>query len=223
MAEHSGAHQDSRPGTRRGSDSARRISEQAPRAANPDGKPVLFRLTATDWARAASPSRSRPCSPRSWRPRALTSSTSSPAWAYGTRRPARQCARPSTSSRETRCGRHRDCPSPLSARSANCPRRTHSWRTDGRADVVMLGRALLCDPYLALRGRASDRAARPVQYHRAQWPPRHDADRTLEPWGLATSSKIYTAPAAGLSLPAMDRGARIRSARSPSPRMASEL
>ncbi|WP_153182979.1 hypothetical protein [Streptomyces sp. E5N298] len=49
MAEHSGAHQDSRPGTRRGSDSARRISEQAPRAANPDGKPVLFRLTATDW------------------------------------------------------------------------------------------------------------------------------------------------------------------------------
>ncbi|MBQ0885662.1 hypothetical protein KBZ94_12110 [Streptomyces sp. RM72] len=49
MAEHSGAHQDSRPGTRRGSDSARRITEYAPRAANSDGKPVLFRITATDW------------------------------------------------------------------------------------------------------------------------------------------------------------------------------
>lgn len=50
-------------------------------------------------------------------------------------------------------------------------RSTHSWRkygwTGGRADAVMLGRALLRDPYLALRRHASDRATWPAQYHRA--------------------------------------------------------
>ncbi|MCW8121114.1 hypothetical protein O3S69_02545 [Streptomyces rubrogriseus] len=73
----------------------------------------------------------------------MTSPTSPPAWPYGTRRPAR----------------------PVREQS------THSWRkygrTGGRADAVMLGRALLRDPYLALRRHASDRATWPAQYHRA--------------------------------------------------------
>lgn len=38
---------------------------------------------------------------------------------------------------------------------------------DGRADAVLVGRALLRDPYFALRDRAGDPAAWPVQYHRA--------------------------------------------------------
>lgn len=83
------------------------------------------------------------CSLRSRQPWAVTSSTSPPAWPYGTRRPGR----------------------PVRERS------THSWRkygwTGGRADAVMLGRALLRDPYLALRRHASDRATWPAQYHRA--------------------------------------------------------
>ncbi|MGQ4440764.1 hypothetical protein ACN6LI_006014 [Streptomyces violaceoruber] len=51
-------------------------------------------------------------------------------------------------------------------RCASGPR-TRGGSTDGRADAVMLGRALLRDPYLALRRRASDRATWPAQYHRA--------------------------------------------------------
>ncbi len=38
---------------------------------------------------------------------------------------------------------------------------------DGQADAVLMGRALLRDPYLALRNRPHDPAAWPVQYHRA--------------------------------------------------------
>ena len=38
---------------------------------------------------------------------------------------------------------------------------------DGEADAVLLGRALLRDPYLALRNRTTDRKAWPVRYHRA--------------------------------------------------------
>lgn len=38
---------------------------------------------------------------------------------------------------------------------------------DGRADAVLLGRALLRDPYLALRDRPDDKTAWPEQYHRA--------------------------------------------------------
>ncbi|MGW0087291.1 NADH:flavin oxidoreductase/NADH oxidase [Streptomyces sp. NPDC003393] len=37
----------------------------------------------------------------------------------------------------------------------------------GHADAVLMGRALLRDPYLALRPRGGDPAAWPVQYHRA--------------------------------------------------------
>ncbi|MFC8709034.1 NADH:flavin oxidoreductase/NADH oxidase [Streptomyces sp. NPDC057197] len=37
----------------------------------------------------------------------------------------------------------------------------------GRADAVLVGRALLRDPYLALRDRSGDPAAWPAQYHRA--------------------------------------------------------
>lgn len=37
----------------------------------------------------------------------------------------------------------------------------------GKADAVLIGRALLRDPYLALRNRSGDRAAWPSQYHRA--------------------------------------------------------
>lgn len=38
---------------------------------------------------------------------------------------------------------------------------------DGRADAVLMGRALLRDPYFALRNRSGDQAAWPVRYHRA--------------------------------------------------------
>lgn len=38
---------------------------------------------------------------------------------------------------------------------------------DGQADAVLVGRALLRDPYFALRNRSGDTAAWPVQYHRA--------------------------------------------------------
>ncbi|MFG2222243.1 NADH:flavin oxidoreductase/NADH oxidase [Streptomyces sp. NPDC048644] len=38
---------------------------------------------------------------------------------------------------------------------------------DGRADAVLIGRALLRDPYLALRNRPGAKAAWPSQYHRA--------------------------------------------------------
>ncbi|MEV6621916.1 NADH:flavin oxidoreductase/NADH oxidase [Amycolatopsis sp. NPDC051106] len=38
---------------------------------------------------------------------------------------------------------------------------------DGEADAVLLGRPLLRDPYLALRGRSADKEAWPVRYHRA--------------------------------------------------------
>jgi 2,4-dienoyl-CoA reductase-like NADH-dependent reductase (Old Yellow Enzyme family) len=38
---------------------------------------------------------------------------------------------------------------------------------DGAADAVLLGRPLLRDPYLALRGRPADKEAWPVRYHRA--------------------------------------------------------
>ncbi|MFH8470814.1 NADH:flavin oxidoreductase/NADH oxidase [Streptomyces sp. NPDC017991] len=38
---------------------------------------------------------------------------------------------------------------------------------EGQADAVLMGRALLRDPYLALRNRSSDPAAWPTQYHRA--------------------------------------------------------
>jgi 2,4-dienoyl-CoA reductase-like NADH-dependent reductase (Old Yellow Enzyme family) len=38
---------------------------------------------------------------------------------------------------------------------------------DGRVDAVLLGRALLRDPYLALRERPDDKTAWPEQYHRA--------------------------------------------------------
>ncbi|MGW4591400.1 NADH:flavin oxidoreductase/NADH oxidase [Amycolatopsis thermoflava] len=37
----------------------------------------------------------------------------------------------------------------------------------GQADAVLIGRALLRDPYLALRNRPSDKTAWPNQYHRA--------------------------------------------------------
>ncbi|MDQ1040205.1 2,4-dienoyl-CoA reductase-like NADH-dependent reductase (Old Yellow Enzyme family) [Streptomyces sp. V3I8] len=38
---------------------------------------------------------------------------------------------------------------------------------DGQADAVLVGRALLRDPYFALRNRAGDPAAWPARYHRA--------------------------------------------------------
>ncbi|MDO0929641.1 hypothetical protein QQY24_31365 [Streptomyces sp. TG1A-8] len=37
----------------------------------------------------------------------------------------------------------------------------------GHVDAVLLGRALLRDPYFALRNRSSDPTAWPTQYHRA--------------------------------------------------------
>lgn len=38
---------------------------------------------------------------------------------------------------------------------------------EGHVDAVLVGRALLRDPYFALRNRADDRLAWPNQYHRA--------------------------------------------------------
>lgn len=43
----------------------------------------------------------------------------------------------------------------------------HRLVADGQADAVLIGRALLRDPYLALRDRPDDRSAWPRQYHRA--------------------------------------------------------
>jgi 2,4-dienoyl-CoA reductase-like NADH-dependent reductase (Old Yellow Enzyme family) len=161
LAEHSGAHQDSRPGTRRGSDSARRVSEQATRAANPDGKPVLFRLTATDWGEGGITIEESALFAKELVAAGIDLLDVSSG--LGVRD---EEARPSV--REAvhvvlgnTLREASGLPIASVGQIGELPS-AYALVADGRTVAVMLGRALLRgDPYLALRGRASDRTGPP--------------------------------------------------------------
>ncbi|MET9822542.1 MULTISPECIES: oxidoreductase [unclassified Streptomyces] len=139
---------------------------RAVREAFPDGKPVLFRITATDWIEGGITIEESALFAKELAAAGVDLLDVSSGLAVRdeeARPPVREAVHVDLANTLREASGLPIAPVGQIGELSSA----YALVADGRADAVMLGRALLRDPYLALRRRASDRAAWPVQYHRA--------------------------------------------------------